>query len=209
MKRHGWIEAFLIPGLLLGGAALAGAKSEAKSADLSGKWHLNEDLTARLRESDRQEQPGGGHFRGGPPRGGGVGGPPGGGGPGGGGPGGGYHRREGGEGGFQGAMEALKDLTIEQTADTVTVTDAEGHQRVLHTDGRKVKDETFFGGTAQVRSSWSKDGSLVVEVKPDEGPPRTETYTVSNDRKLLYVTTEMEEGRRFRRAYDAVASPPS
>lgn len=199
MKRHGWIEAFLIPGLLLGGAALAGAKSEPKSSDLSGKWHLNEDLTARLRESDRQEHPGGGTFRAGPPRGGGVGGTPGGG------PAGsfgGFRRHEGRD--LQGSMESLKDLTIEQTADTVTVTDAEGHQRVLHTDGRKVKDETFFGGAAQVRSSWSKDGSLVVEVKPDEGPPRTETYTVSNDRKLLYVTTEMEEGRRFRRAYDAV-----
>jgi hypothetical protein len=107
-------------------------------------------------------------------------------------------------------MESLKDLTIQQTAETVTVTDAEGHQRVLHTDGHKVKDETFFGGTAQVRSYWSKDGSLIVEVKPEDGPTRTETYTVSNDRKLLYVTTEMEGGRmRFRRAYDAVPSPAS
>jgi hypothetical protein len=104
-------------------------------------------------------------------------------------------------------MEALEELTITQTGSEVTITDKEGRTRVLKTDGSKVMEERGPGGPAEVRASWEKDGTLVVKVKPEEGPKRTESFIVSNDGKHLYVTLTLEgDGRRperkIRRAYD-------
>ena len=60
-----------------------------------------------------------------------------------------------------------------------------------------------------MRAKWDDDGSLVVRVTPKDGPRRTETWLVSNDRKLLYLTVELEGGTRMastiRRAYSAAA----
>ena len=60
-----------------------------------------------------------------------------------------------------------------------------------------------------MQASWDQDGGLVVQVKPDKGPKRTESYIVSNDGKHLYIvlTLEGERGtRKIRRAYDP--APP-
>lgn len=104
-------------------------------------------------------------------------------------------------------MEALTELTIAQRNGEVTITDKEGHARLLKTDGTKVLEEKGPGGPAEIRSNWEKDGTLTVKVKSERGPKRTETYVVSNDGKHLYVTTLLEgDGqrpeRKFRRAYD-------
>lgn len=104
-------------------------------------------------------------------------------------------------------MEALNELTITQKEGEVTITDKEGRTRVLKTDGSKIMDDHGPRGPAEVRASWEKDGTLVVKVKPEEGPKRTESFVVSNDGKHLYVTTILEgDGqrpeRKFRRAYD-------
>jgi hypothetical protein len=212
--------------LVLTVAALPALAAERPS--LQGKWKLNEDLTARMRESDR---PQGGPREGfGPPPGGGPGGqsggrgPRGGGFPGGpppggpGGPGGPGEGRHPGRhpGGPPPSMEALNELTITQENGEVTITDKEGRTRVLKTDGTKVMEERGPGGPAEVRTSWEKDGTLVVKVKPEQGPKRTESFVVSNDGKHLYVTTILEgDGqrpeRKIRRAYDpaepSAASP--
>ncbi len=97
--------------------------------------------------------------------------------------------------------------TIAQQDGEVTITDKEGHTRVLKTDGSKSLEEKGPGGSAEIRANWEKDGTLTVKVKPKQGPKRTETYIVSNDGKHLYVTTFLESDgkrpdRKFRRAYD-------
>jgi hypothetical protein len=192
--------------------AAAGQNAEQHSR-LQGTWTLNEDLTARMRESDQQqrtphERSGGGmgRHRGGH-RGGGGGGFPGGspGGP----PGGGMESS--GEGrhaeGQRPSLAALSTLTITQRGNDVTITDQEGHARVLRVDGSKVRDEKAPGGPAELQASWDTDGSLTVQVKPDKGPKRTESYVVSNDGKYLYLVLTMKgDGQqpefKIRRAYD-------
>jgi hypothetical protein len=171
---------------------------------LQGTWKLNEDITARMMEGLRRDSrpagPRGGGERGPGDRPGGPGGtapPP--------------FRRDGG---LRTRFEALDELTISETATEVTITDKDGRRRVLKTDNSKIRDESLPGGPAQVRARWEK-GSLVVEVKPDQGPRRTETYVVSNDRKHLFLTLTMEpDGDRtpemkVRRAYDPASDPAS
>jgi hypothetical protein len=183
-----------------------------KKRDLSGTWTFNEDLTAKLREEARRNRDEAGN---GPGMGGmgrrrrAEGGAPEGGSPEGGG------RREGGGAMEHGAapafQEALDELTITQTADTVTVATESGHRRVLPTDGRKVHDEGAPGGPAELSAEWSAAGSLVVEVKPQKGPKRTEVYAVSTDRQHLFLTIAGggDHGMKIIRAYDAAPPAPS
>lgn len=191
--------------LVLAAAVLPALAAE--RPNLQGKWKLNEDLTARMRESDRPQGGRRGGF--GPPPGGGPGGQRGGRGPRGGGfPGGPPPDGSGsGPGGPPPFLEALEELTITQKDGEVTITDKEGRTRVLKTDGSKRTEENGPGGPAEVRANWEKDGTLTVKVKPEEGPKRTESYVVSNDGKYLYVTTILEASgqrpeRKIRRAYD-------
>lgn len=186
---------------LLAASALAAAPPS-KPQDLHGTWRLNEDLTARMRESERQQEGARPRF-GGMAGGGRRGGP-------GGTPGGGFEDPpRSGWRGPEPSVEALAEITIEQSADRVTFTDSAGHRRSFATDNRKVRDEQLPGGPATVRAKWDDAGSLVIEMDPDKGPKRTETWVVSNDRKLLYLTVEMQGGPRpgfkIRRAYDAAA----
>jgi hypothetical protein len=193
--------------------------------NLQGTWTLNEDLTARMRENDQQQhgsrggssesggmgRHGGGRGGGGRRGGGGGGGGFPGGSPGGS-PGGGTqatgedHPAEG----QRPSLAALNTLTITQKDGEVTITDQEGRARVLRTDGSKVRDDKAPGGPAEIQASWDKDGSLVVQVRPEKGPKRTEAYIVSNDGKHLYLVLTLEgDGRRpqfkVRRAYDPAA----
>jgi len=185
----------------------AGQNAEQHS-NLQGTWTLNEDLTARMRENDQQEstpheRPGGGMGRhGGGRRG--SGGFPGG------------EMESPGEGrhaeGQRPSLAALNTLTIAQSGSEVTITDQQGHARALRADGSKVRDDKAPGGPAELQARWDTDGSLTVQVKPDKGPKRTESYIVSNDGKHLYLVLTMEgDGRRpefkVRRAYDPAAAP--
>jgi hypothetical protein len=205
-------------GLLAVAAALpllAAGSATPQRPGIQGTWKLNEDMTARMRENDRQQGgfrgglgggmgrpggfPSGGFPRGGGREGGSPGGPPGGG-----------ERGEGGDrraSGPRAAMAALAELTIAQKDGEVTITDKDGHARVLKTDRSKIRDEKAPGGPVELRANWEKDGSLTVQVTPDEGPQRTESYVVSDDGKHLYLTVTMEgfDGRpafKIRRAYD-------
>ena len=211
-------------------ASLPALAADAQRPSLRGTWKLDEDLTARIRARERDKPPatgwggmsgGAGGGRGGGVDGG-VGGPPGGG-PG---WGGGPTVSEGPPGGEVfpvgpppdgsrvgrdekdgpgPSLTALNTLTIAQTEVEITITDQEGHVRTLKTDGSKVRDEKAPGGPEEVRTSWEKDGTLTVKVRPNKGQKRTETYIVSNDGKHLYLTLTMEgDGRpavKVRRAY--------
>src|SRR5436305_8488191 len=210
-KRLDWaigLVALTAAAVLL--SASASDRPEREGADLHGTWKLNEDLTARMRQDDRP--PGGpGGFRGGMGRGGGGGMGRGGGRRGGGFPGGpgGQPNGEPGDrerqGGAPPSFATLDELTIAQQGDQVTIADKAGNTRVLKTDNSKVRDEKAPGGPVELRASWDRDGILTVEVKPDKGPKRTESYIVSNDGKHLYVTLTLDRNGRevkIRRAYD-------
>src|SRR3982750_2303021 len=212
MKAQGHKLAWIF-GLL----ALAGLATLLPAADqpvpqhpsLAGTWTLNEDITARLREDDQKSAPRANGYGGGRGRQGG-GGPRGGGGFPGGGPEAGFgipdeERREPGE---RPNFAALDTLTITQSGNQVTITAPKGPARVFRADGSKVHDDKAFGGPAGVQASWDKEGDLVVQVRPDKGPNRTESYFVSNDGKHLYIilTLEGERGtHKIRRAYDPAA----
>jgi len=199
-------------GAVLLAAALPARGAEPERPHLQGSWTLNADLTARL-SKDQPGQEGDPRAGGGRDdrRGPGLGsmGPI----------GGGEHsapgitdwsparerheaelRRE--------AVVSLDSLTIVQQAGQVTITDQAGHARVLKTDGSKVRDQGATG-PAQLRARWDQDGSLVVEVKPDKGIRRTESYVVSNDGKHLYLTVTIAgQAGEILRAYDPAPAPP-
>lgn len=189
----------VLAALLVAAAAAEGAREKAPEPDLSGTWTFNDEITARMMQGLRnRERPGfGGGGPGGPMRK--PGGAPGGGSPGGG-PGG---RMRGGTGGPPPmTMQDLDELTIVQKDGEVTITDSGGHSRVLKPNGKKVKVEAP-GGKETVRASW-KDGSLEVKIKPEKGPARTESWTLSNDGKRLFLTLSIKGGPPIpmRRAYD-------
>src|SRR3954454_12749901 len=221
MKGHGHKLAWILGLLALAGVATllrAADKAAPQHPSLAGTWTLNEDMTARMREDDQKNAPRANGYGGGMGRHGG-GGPRGGGGFPGGGPEAGFgisdgERREPGE---RPNFAALDTLTITQSGNQVTVTDQQGHARVFRADGSKVRDDKAFGGPAEVQARWDQDGSLVVQVKPDKGPKRTESYVVSDDGKHLYVVLTLEGSRgsrKIRRAYDPApaekpeAAPP-
>jgi hypothetical protein len=175
----------------------AGAAAPATS-DLHGVWKLNPDLTAHLAK-DQPEKPADSARQGGMHGGGGTDG----------------MQSHGGipdagaafGGNVAGSssdhdddrrkadlISSLSSLTITQQAGVVTITDAHGHVRALKTDGSKIRDENGPGGAAQLQAKWNQDGDLVVEVKPARGPKHTEYYSVSHDRKHLYVALSLYAG---------------
>ena len=205
--------------LLLSSAAQPAGAAETPRPNLQGTWKLNPDLTARLSKDQQAQQ--------GDPRAGdgsadrrraGLGsvGPIGGGDHGS--PGIGDHGTPG-IGDWSPARErheaearrevvaSLDSLTIAQQAGQVTITDQAGHARVLKTDGSKIREQGA-AGPAQLRARWDQDGSLVVEVKPDKGIRRTESYVVSNDGKHLYLTVTIAgQAGEILRAYDPAPVP--
>jgi hypothetical protein len=200
-------------GAVLLAAALPARGAEPERPNLQGSWKLNADLTARL--SKDQQAPEGDPRAGGGKgdrRGPGLGsvGPIG---------GGDDHgapgitdwspARERHEAEIRREVVAsLDSLAIVQQAGQVTITDQAGHVRVLKTDGSKIRDQGP-AGPAQLRARWDQDGSLVVEVKPDKGTRRTESYVVSNDGKHLYLTvTVAGQAGEILRAYDPAPAPP-
>ncbi|MBW8874318.1 MAG: hypothetical protein JF614_05100 [Acidobacteria bacterium] len=211
-KRLDWaigLVALTAAAILL--SASASDRPEPQRPNLQGTWKLNEDLTARMRQDDRP-QGGAEGFHGGMGRRGGGGGM----GRGGGRRGGGFpDGPPNGESGTSGQTErqggappsfaALDELTITQQGGQVTLADKTGNTRVLKTDHSKVRDEKAPGGPVELRASWDRDGILTVEVKPDKGAKRTESYILSNDGKHLYVTLTFDRNGRemkIRRAYD-------
>jgi hypothetical protein len=206
-RRPGWLLGSIgLWGALLLQPVLPGRCAEPGRPNLQGAWELNLDLTSRL-SKDQQAAAG--------DAGGGTGG----------------HRNPGlgglgptahqdqGVGDWSPArdrMEAearrevvasLDSLTIVQQTGQITITDQNGHARVLKTDGSKVRDQGP-AGPAQLRASWDRDGSLVVEVKPDKGTRRTESYVVSNDGKHLYLMVAIPGHLdRIVRAYDRAPAP--
>ena len=183
--------------------------AEARRPNLQGTWKLNPDLTARLAkdQQEREQAEGGagdasGHHPSSVP---GVGGPQDA-------IGLGANPAAAAKGRDQdqlqaGLLQSFDVLTIAQQVGQVTITDGNGHSRNLKTDGSKLRDVAAPGGPAQLRASWDKDNGLLIDVKPDKGSRRTESYIVSNDGKHLYLTLTTERNSQVLRAYDLAPAP--
>jgi hypothetical protein len=177
--------------VLAGAQALPARAADAARPNLSGAWQLNPELTDRLMKKQIGDTSGetgkeSGHGR---HQGGGMdalgGGPQ-------------------GDAGITpkkpapehekgpkelGTTFALRDrFTIAQDGDQLVLNDGQGGSMTVKADGKRVRAAGAPGGALDVRASWEKDGTLRMEIKPDKGPRRTESYVVSNDHKHLYVT---------------------
>jgi len=204
------------------GPPASGAEERAKvapaTADLSGRWTFNRELSDDAREKMREGmEKGGGPGGGRPPGGGGGMGGPGGGGTGGpggggmGGPGGGGRMGPppGGMGGdddprqaMRAIMEPAEELTIAQTEAEIALEEKFGTTRHLHPDGKKYKTDN---GASEIKASW-KEGRLIVETKPARGGRVVETWERIPDGSRLIVNVKMEggfgPGLSLKRIYD-------
>ena len=108
--------------------------------------------------------------------------------------------------GHRGKMDfqkAFGTLTITQAGDRVVLKNG-WHERILYTDGRLIT-ENGPRGAAEVHARW-EGSQLIVDAKPERGPSRTETYSVS-DNKLTIQTHVDAMGDKpemsFKRVYDS------
>ena len=195
------------------GATPAAAGEKAKvapvTADLSGRWVYNRELSDDAREKMREGMEKGGGGGGRPPGGGGgMGGPSGGmGGSGGG--GGRMGPPPGGMGGdddpreaMRGILEPAEEITIARMETEIAVEEKFAETRHLHPDGKKYKTDN---GTSEIKVSW-KEGKLVVETKRARGGSVIETWELVPDASRIIVNVKMEggfgPGLTLKRVYD-------
>lgn len=205
-RRLGLVLACLTLLLCLGAAA---PKISQTPEDLVGSWKLNEDLSQDPRAmrpggGDRGPR-GGGRPPGGGPRGGGRSGPRPGGGSGG---GEGFQRPQLPPGQIVAMAGGATSLRIETEGPQLTVTyGGDNLQHLLFTDGRKIRKEQEGSEEMVQRTRW-RDEHL--EIETTAGSVKvTELWVLTNDRKRIFATVEMDlpGGRRkasFRRVWDRV-----
>lgn len=185
-------------------AGRAGDAQKAASADLSGHWTYNVQLSDDARQKMREGMegrggPGGGRPPMGPGGGGGGMGGSGSGGMGGSGSGGGGKSgRGGGMSGLGGddpreamraIMEPPEELAITQSESEIAVDEKLGRLRRLHPDGKKYKTDN---GATDIKAFW-KDGKLVIETKRARGDT-VETWERVPDGSRLIVNVRLEGG---------------
>jgi len=161
------------------------------TADLSGRWVYNRELSDDAREKMREGMEKGGGGGGRPPGGGGGMGGSGGGG------GGRMGPPPGGMGGdddpreaMRAIMEPSEELVIGQTETEIAMDEKFGRTRRLHPDGKKYKTDN---GASEIKASW-KDGKLLVETKRTRGGSVLETWELVPDGSRLVVNVKMEGG---------------
>jgi hypothetical protein len=93
------------------------------------------------------------------------------------------------------------ELTVKQTADGITIFVKDGAIRVLHPDGKRRRASTSF-----VTTHWEQN-ALVVYIEPDKAAKRTQTFTISEDKRQFFEVVRLESAFgpvSIRRVYDAV-----
>lgn len=200
----------LAAGVAFGPAgARAEEKPRASTADLSGRWRLNKELSDNAQpgysapRSVAQGADAGAKESGG---------------------GGGSYRGAGGGGrgrtsrpsapggvdddprGVQRAAQPAEELTITQTELAIAVQETPGQTRTYYPNGRTYKTDD---GASEINAQW-RDGTLVVAKKNTRGWKLTETWRLAPDRSRLTVDLRLEGGSRpklsLRRVYDRAES---
>ncbi|WP_303904900.1 hypothetical protein [Thiohalomonas denitrificans] len=175
-------------GLLAGGSAT----EEPAKPDFSGLWVLNVEASDDLQEKmaafkgsmGRGQAMGGGS--GGPRRGGGMGGGQG-------------HGQSGSRmrgksfsaGELSAMLKALDTLEIAHDDPFLSITDPDGHRRLLFTDFRGASISTSGGMQQQVTVAGWEDDVLVVETTPDSGPRLIQRYRRDGDTGQLVIVAAM------------------
>jgi hypothetical protein len=110
------------------------------------------------------------------------------------------------------AFQPPATLAIAQSDSTVTLTAESDTALVLHSDGRKIKQQVDGGGDIELKGRW-QGNDFIVERKVSGGGKVTEDYLKSQDGKQLFVIVNVQGARgrdiEFRRVYDATPSTPS
>jgi len=170
------------------------AKVAPSTADLSGRWVYNRELSDDAHKKMREGMQGRGGTGGGGPGGGGMGGPGGGGK---GGRGGQMGPPPGGMGGDDDPRESMRaifepaeELALTQAGPEIAIDEKFGRTRRLHPDGKKYKTDN---GASEIKTSW-KEGKLLVETKGARGGAVVETWELVPDRSRIIVMVKMEGG---------------
>ena len=101
------------------------------------------------------------------------------------------------EGGPRAALAALDELTIAQQGDQAVITDKRATPASSRPTAARSGTTRPLAAPPSCGRAWDKNDILTVEVRPDKGPKRKETYIVSNDGEHLYLTLTLEgDGRR-------------
>jgi hypothetical protein len=169
-----------------GGSPQSSGTAHDATADLSGVWKLNQELTDDPAKVMRTS---GGH-----------------------GPG--MHGRGGGREGMdpqqirarRQLLEAPSRLTITQTDNSVTLTESDGRVQPLTTDNQPQRLQ-LGTQTVDVKSRWD-GGRLIKEMSLGDGMTLTDMYTATAEPRQLHVTVKLDGAHlpqpiNFRRVYDA------
>lgn len=186
------VTVFAVAAAATGLSAHSLAAERDKTANLTGAWRLNKDLSddpAQAMAGMQGERRGGsGH------------GP--------------WRHGGGGRGGMDPgrmetmhrAMEAAARLTITQADGSITFTDGDGRSQRLTTNNKK-EELPLDDRTVEVRTKWD-DGRLVKETSLGDGMKLTETYSLVSEPRRLHVMVKLDSSHlprpvNLRRVYDA------
>lgn len=103
------------------------------------------------------------------------------------------------------ALQNSVAFRIEETDSTLTLTGAEGLERVFYPDGQDRQRRIEGLGYVRMKTRWKGD-KLVVERELEVGVKVTEEFEMAEDGRQLFVTMKISGGARgveFRRVYDA------
>jgi hypothetical protein len=106
--------------------------------------------------------------------------------------------------------ENPKYLRIDQRSDQIVVIDDADRAHTFYPDGKKHDDKDAGGNKISTKASW-EGGAFIAETKMPHSQKLTETFRVSDDGKLLYVTSRFEASSlagplSIRRVYDVTKS---
>jgi len=85
----------------------------------------------------------------------------------------------------------LEEMSVTHEGDKLTVRYADGHERILYTDGKKHYRESGIGDL-ETRTKWKGHREIVVKATLENGHKVTETWELGPDDGMLYVKTSMK-----------------
>ncbi len=113
------------------------------------------------------------------------------------------------EPGLGNLLQTFVAFRIEESDSSLTLSGADGIDRVLVPDGEERASRLPGLGVVRIRSRW-KGQKLVVERQLASGPKITETFQLNADGRQLLVTTKVggvQQTIEFRRIYNAAEQP--
>ena len=94
----------------------------------------------------------------------------------------------------------LQEMSVTHEDDKLTVRYADGHERILFTDGKKHYRESGIGDL-ETRTKWKGNREIVVKATLEDGRKITETWELGPDGGSLHVKTSMK-GRGGEPSFD-------